>query len=73
MASQCPVKHANVGGGGQRNRDWWPNELRTSILRQHSEKTNPMGKDFEYREAFKTLDYEGVKKDLTALMTDSQE
>ena len=47
--------------------------MRTSILRQHSEKTNPMGKDFEYREAFKTLDYEGVKKDLTALMTDSQE
>ncbi|TVY44235.1 Catalase-peroxidase [Lachnellula occidentalis] len=69
---ECPIKKANVGGGGTRNNDWWPDELRLSILRQHTAATNPY-KDFDYPAAFKTLDYNGLKKDLTALMTDSQE
>lgn len=75
--SKCPfhngsMKH-NVGGGGTRNRDWWPNQLKLSILRQHASKSNPMGEDFNYAEAFKSLDLEAVKKDLHALMTDSQD
>ncbi|HEU4554591.1 MAG TPA: catalase/peroxidase HPI [Chitinophaga sp.] len=76
--SKCPfhngsMKHENVGGRGTRNRDWWPNQLRLNILRQHSSRSNPMGEDFNYAEAFKSLDLEAVKKDLHALMTDSQE
>ncbi|HEX5154467.1 MAG TPA: catalase/peroxidase HPI [Parafilimonas sp.] len=75
--SKCPfhngsLKH-NVGGGGTRNRDWWPNQLKLGILRQHSSLSNPMDKDFNYAEAFKSLDLEAVKKDLNALMTDSQD
>lgn len=75
--SKCPfhngsMKH-NVGGGGTRNRDWWPNHLKMNILRQHSSLSNPMGEDFDYAEAFKSLDLEAVKKDLHALMTDSQD
>lgn len=62
-----------VGGGGSRNGDWWPNQLKLNILRQHSSLSNPMGEDFNYGEAFKTLDLEAVKKDLHALMTDSQD
>lgn len=72
-ASECPVKHANIAGGGTRNRDWWPNDLKLNILRQHTGVTNPMDKDFEYAQAFKSLDYDAVKKDLHQLMTDSQE
>ena len=72
MAEKCPVQRSNVGGGGTRNKDWWPNELRIGILRQNGKENNPM-KDFDYAAAFKTLDYEGLKKDLTALMTDSQD
>lgn len=71
--AECPVKHGNVGGGGTRNRDWWPNELRTGILRQHTERTDPFGGKFDYAQAFKSLDYAGLKKDLHALMTDSQD
>ena len=75
--SKCPffngsMKH-NVGGGGTRNNDWWPNQLKLSILRQHSSLSNPMGKDFNYAEAFNSLDLEAVKQDLHALMTDSQD
>ena len=74
---ECPVhadiKKVNVGGGGTRNRDWWPNELKLNILRQHTAATNPMNKDFDYPSAFKTLDYNALKKDLNELMTDSQE
>ena len=55
------------------NSDWWPNQLNLSLLRQHSDKSNPMGEDFNYTEAFQALDYEALKKDLTALMTDSQD
>ena len=72
-AAECPIKRSNVGGGGTRNRDWWPNELKVSILRQNTVSTNPHGKDFDYAQAFKSLDYEGLKKDLHALMTDSQD
>ncbi|KAK5102672.1 hypothetical protein LTS08_003472 [Lithohypha guttulata] len=74
--SECPVhtsKQANVGGGGTRNNDWWPNGLKLNILRQHSNLTNPNDKDFEYAQAFKTLDYDAVKKDLNDLMTNSQD
>lgn len=70
---ECPVKTANVAGGGTRNRDWWPNQLKLNTLRQHTAITNPLNKDFDYAAAFKTLDYDGLKKDLNALMTDSQE
>ncbi|MCF3111266.1 catalase/peroxidase HPI [Niabella sp. CC-SYL272] len=75
--SKCPFHNGtlkqNVGGGGTRNRDWWPNQLKLNILRQHSSRSNPMEKDFNYAEAFKSLDLEAVKKDLHALMTDSQD
>ncbi|GAA4299733.1 catalase/peroxidase HPI [Compostibacter hankyongensis] len=75
--SKCPFHNgrmkSNVGGGGTRNHDWWPNQLKLNILRQHSPLSNPMGKDFNYAEAFKSLDLEAVKKDLHALMTDSQD
>jgi len=75
--SKCPFHNGsmkqNVGGGGTRNRDWWPNQLKVSILRQHSPLSNPMGEDFNYAEAFKSLDLEAVKKDLHAVMTDSQD
>lgn len=75
--SKCPFHNgslkANTGGGGTRNRDWWPNQLKLNILRQHSAKSNPMGESFDYAAAFKSLDLEAVKKDLHALMTDSQD
>jgi catalase-peroxidase len=75
--SKCPfhngtMKH-NVGGGGTRNHNWWPNQLKLNILRQNSSLSNPMDEDFNYAEAFKSLDLEAVKKDLHALMTDSQD
>ena len=69
--AKCPFNHA--AGGGTSNRDWWPNQLKLELLSQHSSKSNPMGEDFNYREEFKSLDLAAVKKDLTALMTDSQD
>lgn len=69
--SKCPFHH--TAGGGMTNRDWWPNRLNLDILRQHSSKSNPMDEDFDYAEAFSKLDLAAVKKDLHALMTDSQE
>ncbi len=60
-------------GGGTTNRDWWPNQLKLNILRQHSSLSNPMDKDFNYAEAFKSLDLEALKKDIVDLMTDSQD
>ncbi|SDH64786.1 catalase-peroxidase [Chryseobacterium taeanense] len=76
--SKCPfhngtMKKENVAGGGTKNTDWWPDQLKVDILRQHSSLSNPMDKDFDYAEAFKSLDLEEVKKDLHALMTDSQD
>nr|WP_288500245.1 catalase/peroxidase HPI [uncultured Pseudomonas sp.] len=70
-ASPETPKHA--AGGGTGNRDWWPNQLRVDLLHQHSSKSNPLGEDFNYAEAFNSLDYEALKKDLRALMTDSQD
>jgi catalase-peroxidase len=74
---KCPfhngsMKH-NISGGGTKNHDWWPNQLKLNILRQHSSVSDPMDKDFNYAEAFISLDLEAVKKDLHALMTDSQD
>jgi len=71
--SKCPVPHGPVGSGGTTNQDWWPNQLNLKVLHQHSRKSNPMGEDFNYAEAFKKLDLAAVKKDLHALMTDSQD
>lgn len=76
--SKCPFHNGAalkkpVGGGGTKNRDWWPNQLKLNILRQQSSLSNPMGEDFDYVKEFKSLDYEGLKKDLHKLMTDSQE
>jgi catalase-peroxidase len=73
---KCPFSGAGskpTAGSGTRNSDWWPNQLKLSVLRQHSSLSNPMGEDFDYAEAFKSLDLDAVKKDLFALMTDSQE
>jgi catalase-peroxidase len=67
---KCPFNHAP--GGGTSNRDWWPNQLRLDLLHQHSSKSNPMGEAFDYSKEFKSLDYAALKKDLAALMTDSQ-
>jgi len=69
--AKCPFHHAVGRGTG--NRDWWPNQLRVDLLHQHSSKSDPMGKDFDYAKEFKSLDYESLKKDLRALMTDSQD
>jgi len=73
IMGECPVQHSNVGGGGTKNRDWWPSQLRLNILRQHTDVTNPYDKGFNYAEAFKSLDYEALKKDINAVMTDSQD
>jgi catalase-peroxidase len=73
---KCPVMHGAVtknSSSGTSNRDWWPNQLNLGILHQHDAKSNPMDKDFNYREAFKQVDYVALKKDLHDLMTDSQE
>ncbi|WP_247423466.1 catalase/peroxidase HPI [Ralstonia pseudosolanacearum] len=70
--SKCPFKHA-AAGGGVSNRDWWPNQLNLKVLHQHSSKSDPMDKDFDYAQAFKRLDLAAVKQDLLALMTVSQD
>ena len=74
--SKCPVTgktSKGVAGGGTSNRYWWPNQLNLRILHQHADKSNPMGKGFNYAEAFKSLDLPALKKDLYTLMTDSQD
>jgi catalase-peroxidase len=70
--AKCPVMHGGTTTVGASNMDWWPNALNLDILHQHDIKTNPMGEDFDYREELKKLDVEALKKDLHALMTDSQ-
>ncbi|MGI4848494.1 MAG: catalase/peroxidase HPI [Janthinobacterium lividum] len=70
-APKCPFNHA--AGGGTTNRDWWPKQLRLDLLAQHSSKSNPMDGDFNYAEAFKSLDLAAVKRDLAAVMTDSKD
>ena len=70
---KCPVAHGGNTALGQSVMNWWPNALNLDILHQHDTKTNPLGKDFNYREELKKLDVEALKADLRALMTDSQE
>ena len=79
-AGKCPMGFSSgqsagttLQGEGPTNKDWWPNQLDLSVLRQHSELSNPMGEDFDYAEAFNSLDYEAVKADIRAVMTDSQD
>ena len=69
--TKCPFNH--TAGGGTTNRDWWPNRLKVELLHQHSTKSDPMGADFDYAAEFKSLDLAAVKKDLAAVMTDSQD
>lgn len=69
---KCPVMHGGLTATGSTNMDWWPEALNLDILHQHDTKTNPMGDDFDYREAVKSLDFDELKKDMIALMTDSQ-
>ncbi len=69
--TKCPFHH--TAGTGKSNRDWWPNQLQLEILHQHSPQASPMGADFNYAEAFKSLDLAAVKKDLETMMTDSQD
>ena len=74
--SKCPVTGGTnnpIAGGGTSNRDWWPNQLNLKILHQNSHMSNPMDEEFNYAEEFKKLDLEALKKDLYALMTDSQD
>ncbi|MEP1151445.1 MAG: catalase/peroxidase HPI [Balneola sp.] len=74
--SQCPFHNGTMAknsGGGTKNREWWPNRLNLNVLRQHSTLSDPMDSDFDYAEEFKKLDLAAVKKDLTDLMTDSQD
>lgn len=76
--AKCPftgatAKAVQSAGGGTRNRDWWPNQLKLNILRQNSQLSNPMEASFNYAEEFKSLDLAAVKKDLTELMTNSQD
>jgi catalase-peroxidase len=73
---KCPVMHGGntrSGGGGTKNKDWWPNQLNIKILHQNDKKSNPLGEDFDYATEFKKLDLAAVKQDLTVLMTDSQD
>jgi len=72
-AGKCPVMHGGQTAAGASNTAWWPNALNLDILHQHDTKTNPLGAGFNYREAVKTLDVAALKRDLTALMTDSQD
>ncbi len=70
--SKCPFHNKSVSGGGTSSHDWWPKQLRLDILHQHSPKSNPMERDFDYAKEFGSLDYAALKRDLAALMTDSQ-
>ncbi len=70
VKEQCPFGH--MAGGGTSNRDWWPNQLRIDLLHQHSSKSDPMPKNFNYAKEFKSLDYQALKQDLVKVMTDSK-
>ncbi|RMZ77278.1 hypothetical protein DV737_g4470, partial [Chaetothyriales sp. CBS 132003] len=71
--AECPYRTVNVGGGGVRNRDWWPTELRLDILRQNGGSIDPYKGELDYAAAFKSLDYNALKKDLRAVLTDSKD
>jgi catalase-peroxidase len=73
IEGKCPVMHSHTNLGVRSNRDWWPNQLNLRMLHQNSALSNPMGKGFDYAKAFKKLDLKALKKDLRALMTDSQD
>ena len=73
---KCPVMHGSLtsnSASGTSNQDWWPNQLNLNILHQHDQKSDPLAEGFDYREEFKKLDYQSLKKDLNDLMTDSQD
>ncbi len=70
VKEKCPFGH--MAGGGTSNRDWWPNQLRIDLLHQHSSKSDPMGKDFNYANEFKSVDYKALKQDLRRVMTESK-
>ena len=70
VKEKCPFGH--MAGGGASNRDWWPNQLRIDLLHQHSSKSDPMDKSFNYAKEFKSLDYKALKQDLLKVMTDSK-
>ena len=70
--SKCPFNHGATAPATT-NHDWWPNQLKVELLHQHSAKSDPMGADFDYAKEFQSLDYAALKKDLAALMTDSQD
>ena len=72
-ASACPFSGANTTKGNTATEDWWPEQLDLRILHQHDRKSNPMGQDFDYAKAFNSLDYEALKADIAAVMTDSQD
>lgn len=75
-ASKCPFLNGvpkKTAGGGTTNRDWWPNELKLNVLRQHASKSNPLGEDFDYAAAFNSLNFSELKQDVLDLMTDSQD
>ena len=74
--AKCPFNHGNMkkmAGGGTQNQDWWPNQLNLNVLRQHSTLSNPLGEDFNYAEAFKSVDYAALKQDIMDVMTTSQD
>ena len=74
-AGKCPFHHGGAdhsAGAGTSSRDWWPKQLRIDLLNQHSNRSNPLGEDFDYRKEFSKLDYSALKGDLKALLTDSQ-
>ena len=74
--SKCPFSGGSdkhTAGGGAANRDWWPNQLKLNILRQHSSLSNPMGESFNYADEFKKLDLDAAKQDIFDLMTNSQD
>lgn len=72
-AGKCPVPHGNTPRSSRSNRDWWPDQLNVQILHHNSGRADPLGQAFDYAEEFKKLDLDGLKKDLHALMTDSQD
>ena len=72
-SGKCPVMHGGMTATGKSVMDWWPNALNLDILHQHDTKTDPMGPDFDYSEAVKTLDFAALKADMRALLTDSQD
>ncbi len=73
--SKCPFNHTagHTAAASTSNQDWWPNQLRLGILRQHASMSNPMDEGFNYAEEFQSLDHEAIKADLMAVMTDSQD